>query len=78
MFVVSNFIQDAFEPHLSSKLMELHHGTHYKGYVDTMNKLIENNDALNRLSIEDLVVKSFNHGNPLPCFNSAGQVRKKT
>lgn len=37
---------DALEPVVSSRIMELHHGTHHAAYVNTANELIEKLAAL--------------------------------
>lgn len=35
---------DALEPHIDAKTMEIHHTKHHGGYVDKLNKAIENTD----------------------------------
>ena len=31
---------DALEPHIDKQTMEIHHGRHYKAYVDNYNKAV--------------------------------------
>src|SRR5829696_9877216 len=34
------FPSDALEPHIDKQTMEIHHGKHYKAYVDNYNKAV--------------------------------------
>src|SRR5215210_5902086 len=34
------FPSDALEPHIDKQTMEIHHGRHYKAYVDNYNKAV--------------------------------------
>ncbi len=42
-YVLPNLEYDygALEPHISGRIMELHHGKHHRAYVDNANKLLE-------------------------------------
>lgn len=64
--------QDALAPHISAITLALHHGKHHKGYVDTLNKLLDES-TLAELPLADIVRQS--HGDParLPLFNNAAQ-----
>ena len=48
----------ALEPHMSARIMELHHDKHHKAYVDNGNKLLEGS-GLEGKSIEDIVKGAF-------------------
>lgn len=63
---------DALAPHISAITLALHHGKHHKGYVDTLNKLLDES-TLAELPLADIVRQS--HGDParLPLFNNAAQ-----
>lgn len=49
-------------------------GKHHRAYVDNMNKQIAGTD-LEGKSLEEIVLASWNSGNPTPVFNNAAQVR---
>jgi len=46
---------DALEPHIDAKTMEIHHDRHHKAYVDNLNKALEGKPDLLKLSITELV-----------------------
>jgi Fe-Mn family superoxide dismutase len=48
-------------------------GKHHRAYVDNMNKQIAGTD-LEGKSLEEIVMASWNKGNPTPVFNNAAQV----
>jgi hypothetical protein len=48
-------------------------GKHHRAYVDNMNKQIAGTD-LEGKSLEEVVLSSWNNGNPTPVFNNAAQV----
>jgi Fe-Mn family superoxide dismutase len=58
---------DALAPHISRETLEYHWGTHHRGYVDTLNRLIAGTQLAD-LSLEELVRRSSG-----AVFNSAGQ-----
>lgn len=45
---------------ISPRALELHHGAHYKTYLDNVNKLIEDSEDEKGLSLENLTIKHFN------------------
>ena len=47
--------KEALEPHIDAATMEIHHGRHHKAYVDTLNKAIAGNVALESKSLEALI-----------------------
>ena len=61
------YAQDALEPHISSKTLEIHHGAHHKAYVDKLNAAIEGTENADK-PLED-IVKSASGG----LFNNAAQ-----
>ena len=61
------YAQDALEPHISSKTLEIHHGAHHKAYVDKLNAAIEGTDNAGK-SVEE-ITKSSSGG----LFNNAAQ-----
>ncbi len=46
---------DALEPHIDAKTMEIHHDKHHAAYVSNVNKAIEGQAGLGGKSIEDLI-----------------------
>ncbi|KAG9442439.1 hypothetical protein H6P81_018293 [Aristolochia fimbriata] len=65
---------DALEPYMSQRTLEMHWGKHHRGYVDGLNKQLENNKPLYDCTMEELVKTTYNNGNPWPEFNNAAQV----
>ncbi|CAG7909581.1 unnamed protein product [Brassica rapa] len=63
---------DALEPHMSRDTLDFHWGKHHKTYVENLNKQILGTD-LDGLSLEEIVLLSYNRGNMLPAFNNAAQ-----
>ena len=45
----------ALEPHISGKILELHHGKHHAAYVANLNKALADYPDLQKLSVEDLL-----------------------
>ena len=58
---------------MSKDTLEFHWGKHHRTYVDNLNKQIAGND-LESLSLEEIVVATYNKGDLLPPFNNAAQV----
>lgn len=46
---------DALEPCIDAETMRLHHDKHHQGYVDLLNKTVENYPQLDNTSVEDLL-----------------------
>ncbi len=46
---------DALEPHIDAKTMEIHHGKHHKAYVDNLNKALESAPEFASLDIVTLL-----------------------
>lgn len=49
--------KDALEPHVSKETISYHFDRHHSGYVDTLNKLIEDTDYAG-LSLEEVISKA--------------------
>lgn len=65
--------QNALEPHMSKETLEYHWGKHHRGYVENLNKQIVGTE-LDGMSLEDVLIISYNKGDILPFFNNAAQV----
>ncbi|KAG5600396.1 hypothetical protein H5410_031766 [Solanum commersonii] len=64
--------QDALEPHMSSRTLEIHWGKHHRAYVDNLNKQIDGTE-LHGKTLKDILLITYNNGSPLPAFNNAAQ-----
>ena len=49
------YANDALEPHIDAKTMEVHHDKHHQAYITNLNKAIEGKPDLEKKSIEDLI-----------------------
>ncbi|XP_050221668.1 superoxide dismutase [Fe], chloroplastic [Mercurialis annua] len=63
---------DALEPLMSKDTFEYHWGKHHRAYVDNLNKQIAGTE-LDGLSLEDVILATYNKGDTLPAFNNAAQ-----
>lgn len=72
-FVISSYSQNALEPHMSRETLEYHWGKHHRTYVENLNKQVVGTD-LEGLSLEDIIIVTYNKGDILPAFNNAAQV----
>lgn len=61
------YAQEALEPHISRKTLEIHHGAHHKTYVDKLNAAIEGTENADKPL--EAIVKSASG----PLFNNAAQ-----
>ncbi|KAK4796092.1 hypothetical protein SAY86_028418 [Trapa natans] len=64
---------NALEPHMSQETLSYHWGKHHRGYVENLNKQIMGTD-LDGMSLEDIIILTYNKGVILPPFNNAAQV----
>lgn len=69
-------LQDALEPYMSQRTLEVHWGEHHRGYLEGLNKQLAKSDILYGYTLDELVKATYNNGNPLPEFNNAAQVRQ--
>ncbi|MBA0757157.1 hypothetical protein Gotri_020269, partial [Gossypium trilobum] len=66
------FVNNALEPHMSRETLEYHWGKHHRTYVENLNKQVVGTD-LEGLSLEDIIIVTYNKGDILPAFNNAAQ-----
>ena len=50
---------NALEPHIDAQTMEIHHGRHYKAYVDNFNKAMEKAPHLAEKSVEQVIANNL-------------------
>ncbi|MFC0685183.1 superoxide dismutase [Novosphingobium clariflavum] len=62
------YAQDALEPHISAKTLEIHHGAHHKTYVDKLNAAVEDTANADK-SVEEITKTASG-----PLFNNAAQI----
>ena len=48
---------NALEPYIDEKTMCLHHDRHLQTYIDNLNKLMDENPALQQFSLEELLTR---------------------
>jgi Fe-Mn family superoxide dismutase len=63
----------ALEPYITEKTIQFHHGKHHKAYVDNTLKLLAGT-ALQNVTLEEIIKKTFNDEKQLSLFNNAAQV----
>ncbi|XP_074568348.1 superoxide dismutase [Fe], chloroplastic isoform X2 [Curcuma longa] len=64
---------DCLEPHMTRQTLEWHWGGHHRAHVVRLNSLIAGTD-LDGKGLEDILLATYNKGNPLPAFVHAAQV----
>lgn len=77
MFTLSQFPlpypTDALAPYISQETLETHHGKHVAGYIDNLNKLIDNT-KYEQVSLVDIIKESATHTDENKIFNNAAQI----
>ena len=70
------YAYDALEPYIDEKTMHLHHDRHLQTYIDNLNKLLDENPALQQFSLEELLTRWCRLPQHLqvPVRNNAGGV----
>jgi Fe-Mn family superoxide dismutase len=66
------YAEKALDPVISAITIGFHHGTHHKGYVDTLNKLITGTE-LAHLSLKKLIAETAGKADKVAIFNNAAQ-----
>jgi Fe-Mn family superoxide dismutase len=63
----------ALAPVLSGNTVGFHYGKHHRGYVETVNRLVQN-DPLGQLPLEELIKTTSINPNRAAIFNAAAQI----
>ena len=63
------YANNALEPHIDARTMEIHHGKHHQAYITNLNAAIAGTDA-EKLSIEDICKNISKYG--MPVRNNGG------
>lgn len=66
------YAASALEPHISALTLALHHGKHHKGYVDTLNRLLDGS-AMASLPLAEVIQQTHSSAAHLTIFNNAAQ-----
>ena len=67
------YAEDALAPHMSAETLAFHYGKHHRGYVDTVNRLVDGT-ALADLSLVPLIRQLAGDRAQRTLFNNAAQV----
>lgn len=70
------YAYNALEPYIDEKTMRLHHDRHLQTYIDNLNKLMDENPALQQFSLEELLTRwcRLPQHLQIPVRNNAGGV----
>ncbi len=69
--------KNALEPFISAKTLEFHYDKHHAGYVNNLNKLIENTD-FNTMSLVEIINKTHQKKDYTAIFNNSAQIWNHT
>ena len=64
--------ENALDPVISPRTMSFHYGKHHKGYVDTLNKLVDGTE-FSRLALAEVIVATAGKPDHAALFNNAAQ-----
>lgn len=67
------YAANALAPVISANTIGFHYGRHHKGYVDTLNKLLDGTE-LAHLALEQLIAETADQADQATIFNNAAQV----
>ncbi len=66
------FAATALEPVISATTLGFHHGKHHKGYIDTLQKLVDGTGMANR-TLEEIIFATSDQPAQTAIFNAAAQ-----
>jgi Fe-Mn family superoxide dismutase len=67
-----SYPEDALEPVISAKTLQLHYGKHHKGYVDTLNRLVARTPFA-AMSLKELILATAEQPEHADIFHNAAQ-----
>ena len=67
-----DYTKDALSPVMSEQTLDLHHGKHHQTYITNLNNFIKGTEY-EKLSLEEIIKKSFNDKSKSGIFNNASQ-----
>lgn len=62
----------ALEPYISEKTINYHYGKHHQGYINNLNKMIEDTPYAD-MSIENIIVETYGKEEYIGIYNNAAQ-----
>jgi len=71
------YAKNALAPYISEQTVEFHYGKHHAGYVNNLNKLVENTELADA-SLEEVVKAVAGDASKAGIFNNAAQVWNHT
>lgn len=71
------YAKNALAPYISEQTLEFHYGKHHAGYVNNLNKLVENTELADA-SLEEVVKAVAGDASKAGIFNNAAQVWNHT
>ncbi len=70
--------KDDFVPYFSPETFNYHHEKHHQTYVTNLNNLLQENEELQKKSLEELVLYTSRMPNETAIFNNAAQIWNHT
>ena len=67
-----DYSNDALAPIMSEETLDLHHGKHHQTYITNLINFIKNTD-MDKMSLEEIILKSFQDKSKIGIFNNASQ-----
>ena len=67
-----DYSNDALAPIMSEDTLDLHHGKHHQTYITNLINFIKNTD-MDKMSLEEIILKSFQDKSKIGIFNNASQ-----
>jgi len=67
-----DYKKDALSPIMSEQTLDLHHGKHHQTYITNLNNFIKGTEY-EKLSLEEIIKKSFTDKSKAGIFNNASQ-----
>lgn len=67
-----HFDKGALAPIITEEGFDYHHGKHHQAYVNNLNNILKDQEALQETPIEDLIVQARNEKD-IPLYNNAAQ-----
>lgn len=71
------YAEDALQPVISAKTLSFHHGKHHRGYVDTLNKLVQGTPYAAK-TLQQIIVETAGKTGEAAIFNNAAQAWNHT
>ena len=67
-----DYTNDGLSPIMSEETLDLHHGKHHQTYITNLNNFIKNTE-MEKMSLEDIILKSSTDKSKAGIFNNASQ-----